>query len=410
MPLKLKRVFIESEIRQIEWCRALKKKDGTAVSIALGNQILNWNKWPKTICVDDIKFSTREFLIANKVPPEKLNDMWEIDDNPQELLNVKAKQGDYSRKVVSVRKKTQSKKESKQQIESAIPETVMLSSEAKKHFKLFNDPFLNEIHSTNDLFLDADQNYIRMSMYQTAKHGGFLAVVGESGAGKTILRRDLLDRIHKDKEKIIVIQPLTIDKTKLSTSGICDAIIGDLAPNLKSCRSLEAKARQVESLLTDSSRAGNAHVLIIEEAHDLTIPILKYLKRFWELENGYKKLMSIIIIGQPELKDLLNENKNWKAREVIRRIEVAELQPIHANLEKYLEKKFAKQNRALDQIFTADAFDAIRARLTIVQSHGGHKAMSLMYPLMINITVRKAMNLALELGEQLVSSEVIKGV
>jgi type II secretory pathway predicted ATPase ExeA len=45
-----------------------------------------------------------------------------------------------------------------------------------------------------------------------------------------------------------------------------------------------------EKILTNSSRAGYSHVLMIEEAHDLAVTTLKYLKRFWELEDGYKKL------------------------------------------------------------------------------------------------------------------------
>ena len=45
---------------------------------------------------------------------------------------------------------------------------------------------------------------------------------------------------------------------------------------------------------------------------------LKFLKRFWELEDGFKKLLSILLIGQPELKNKLDERQHYEAREVIR--------------------------------------------------------------------------------------------
>jgi hypothetical protein len=42
----------------------------------------------------------------------------------------------------------------------------------------------------------------------------------------------------------------------------------------------------VKEILTGSANAGNSHVLVIEEAHDLNVQTLKYLKRFWEMEHG----------------------------------------------------------------------------------------------------------------------------
>jgi hypothetical protein len=59
--------------------------------------------------------------------------------------------------------------------------------------------------------------------------------------------------------------PRRIDKTRLAASGICDAIIRDCSTEAPK-RTPEAKARQVERILTNSSRAGYSRVLMIEEA------------------------------------------------------------------------------------------------------------------------------------------------
>ena len=84
--------------------------------------------------------------------------------------------------------------------------------------------------------------------------------------------------------------------------------------------SQEAKARQAQKMLAESSRAGNSHVLVIEEAHDLSIQTLKVLKRFWELEDGFKRLLAIILIGQPELKLRLDQMR-LLVKEVTRFVE-----------------------------------------------------------------------------------------
>ena len=85
-------------------------------------------------------------------------------------------------------------------------------------------------------------------------------------------------------------------------------------------------------------------MLMIEEAHDLSIPTLKYLKRFWELEDGFKKLLAIVLIGQVEMKAKLDESQNWEAREVIRRIEVLELKPLGTGHQVQAARKRAFKN------------------------------------------------------------------
>ena len=69
-----------------------------------------------------------------------------------------------------------------------------LYTAARKHFGLFRDPFQDDIQSHEDMYVSPDIRYIREAMFQTSKHGGLLAVVAESGAGKTTLMRDLEDR------------------------------------------------------------------------------------------------------------------------------------------------------------------------------------------------------------------------
>jgi type II secretory pathway predicted ATPase ExeA len=396
MPLNLKGVLADAAITQAEWADAIKQKRGKPLSLSAATLILNQNVWPRETAREDIKSQTERFLRLRGVDAELIKLAWREDTFDRfrhaHPRGVHARHREFLNPAADLAK----------------VEVEMLTARAKKHFHIFKDPFINDVQNADDVFLSAEQRYIREAMFTTAKHGGFLAVVGESGSGKTTLRRDLIDRIERESHPIAVVQPRVIDKTRLTAGMICEAIIRDLSTQ-RPRQTLEAKARQVEEILRGSSRAGNAHVLIIEEAHDMTVPTLKYLKRFWELEDGFKKLLAIIIIGQPELKAKLDERQNYEAREVIRRCEIAELQPLNGNLEDYVALKFKRIGMKTTQILARDSYDAIHTRLTI-KRRGSDDLISLVYPLIVNNLVVKAMNLAAEVGAPKVSSEIIQEI
>ncbi|AAP96316.1 Eha protein [[Haemophilus] ducreyi 35000HP] len=298
-------------------------------------------------------------------------------------------------------------------------EIMLLAKQAlfpatKKHFGLFRDPFAEDVRSADDVFSSADVRYVREALFQTAKHGGFMAVVGESGAGKSTLRRDLIDRINQENAPITVIEPYIIamedndvkGKT-LKAAHIAEAIISTLSPLESVKRSPEARFRQLHKVLKESVKSGYSNVLIIEEAHALPIPTLKHLKRFFELEDGFKKLLSIVLIGQPELKIKLSE-RNTEVREVVQRCEIVELAPLDAELERYVEHKLERVGKKLSDIFEEDAFVAVRQRLTAV---GRNKtSQSLLYPLAVGNLLTAAMNLAESLGIPKVNGQVVMNV
>lgn len=309
------------------------------------SQLCNENKWPKKISPDTLKQRTEDYLSTHNIT-------WQCD-----LWNFEV------------------------ETEDEDMQKIMLSQVARKQFGLFRDPFNDDINSHEDVFLSSEQRYIRETLYAAALHGGFVAVIGESGAGKSVLCRDLIDRIHRF----------------------------DLAPNAKIRRSQEAKARQMQQLLLNSSRAGNSHCLIIEEAHDLTVQTLKVLKRFWEMEDGFKRLISIILIGQPELKNRLDERINFEAREVIRRIEIAELLPLGIYLPDYLKHKLGRVNVDASKIFNESGFTAIQQRLTYTSNAATarQQLISMSYPLVVNNLTVKILNHAADIGAEIITADVV---
>ncbi len=288
-------------------------------------------------------------------------------------------------------------------LELTHKEIEMLTQETLKHFHLFRDPFSDDVRSPEDVYMTQEYRYVLGSMRQAAQAQGIVAVVADSGAGKTTMRRLLMDELRRDG-KVSVIMPTIIDKSRVTAAGLCEAIIADVSDETPK-RSMEAKARQVERLLRDASRSGQKHVMVIEEAHDLTIPTLRYLKRFWELEDGFTKLLGIVLIGQTELGLKLQEHRNSQARELIRRCITVDLRSLDADLESYLKHKFKRVGADVNALMEPGAFDEIRLRL---RRKDNGQVVSDLYPLAINNLVTKAFNVAAGFGDDRVSGEIIK--
>lgn len=295
-------------------------------------------------------------------------------------------------------------------------QNAALTPEAKKHFGLPRNPFVDDVQSSDDVFQTPSVRYVRAALMDCAQHHGFCAVVGESGAGKSTLAEDLEERIKADGREVVVIRPYVLameaSDTKgktLKSSHIAEAIAYCLDPNLKVKSSPEARFRQVHELLRASRKAGRRHLLVIEEAHCLPVATLKHLKRFLELKDGMQRLVGVALIGQPELRDRLG-SQNADVREVAQRCEVVPIDPLDADLEAYLRHKFARFDLQLAQVLSADAPDAIRARL-IHLPRGGKPtdARSLCYPLVVNNLMCRAMNAAAKAGWPVVDAQVIAG-
>lgn len=291
-----------------------------------------------------------------------------------------------------------------------------LSHPAKRQFKLFTNIFTDNVRDANQVYQNADIKDVREALWQTAKGNmSFVAVIGQSGAGKSTLRRELIDRLERQKESVIVIEPYVlatedndIKGKTLKSVHIAESILATLAPSVNAKRSPEARFRQVHNLLKESSKAGNHHVLIIEEAHSLPIPTLKHLKRFLELENGFTPLLSIVLIGQNELKNKLSEN-NEQVREVVQRCEIFELTHFDRNsLKEYLQHRSQSAGRELGEFIDESGLNAIAHRLG--GSHKNKGADSLLYPLAVGNLLTGALNIASELGMPVVTGDLVKEV
>ncbi|KVN76059.1 hypothetical protein WL05_01945 [Burkholderia ubonensis] len=401
--LVLKNVLQRAALKQADLAEHLN------LSQAAVAQIVNHGVWPRSLDELDLQERILDYLQQHGVLDADSSVFGEVKvDGPHDVL------ADTTDRPVS---QPNSNTDFNQE-DSMLLRKQVLAPAARKHFGLFRDPFADDVQSHEDMFVSPDIRYVREAMFQTAKHGGLLAVVSESGGGKTTLMRDLDDRVVRENHPIIVIKPYVLamedndQKGKtLKATHIAEAIMAAVAPLEKVKSSPEARFAQLHKALKESHTAGYRHCLVIDEAHALPVATLKHLKRFFELEMGFKKLLSIILIGQPELKVKLSE-RNQDVREVVQRCEMVELAPLDgARLDEYLSFKFGRLDKPVGDVIDASGINALRGRLTMTSTRRDRaETVSLLYPLAIGNLLTAAMNLAAGLGVPVVTADVIKGV
>ena len=289
-----------------------------------------------------------------------------------------------------------------------------LTSEARKHFRLFSNPFSGEVQTTAQMFDGAEVRYVREAVWQCAQNGGFMAIVGESGSGKTTIQCDLEERITLASDPITVIKPSVLGMEQLDRLGarlkstdILHAIISQLDPLRSVPQTVQARTVAAQKLLIKSAESGNRCLLVIEEAHSVSDETLKHLKRLHEMRLGRRPLLGILLLAQPELaKRLADGLRNATLREVTQRCELLQLLPLDNELRAYLETRASAAGVKLETLIDQAGIDALRERLTL-RRPGDRKAVSMCYPLAVGNMLTKALNEAAAVGVPLVTKDVM---
>src|SRR5882757_9208937 len=134
--------------------------------------------------------------------------------------------------------------------------------------------------------------------------GGFIQLTGEVGTGKTTTIRSLLARSPQNADIALVINP------RLSPLEFLQAICEELGFEVPA--GALGNGKELVDLLNRQllriHSAGRRAVLIVDEAQNLTVEVLEQVRLLTNLETASQKLLQIILIGQPELRALLNRN------------------------------------------------------------------------------------------------------
>ena len=136
-------------------------------------------------------------------------------------------------------------------------------------------------------------------MYGIQTRKGFITLTGEVGTGKTTFVNRLLDWLHHRQARTAF-----LFNSRMNSSQLFDFILAEFEIVCES-KSKSQQLMKLNSWLLDRYRSGETVVLIIDEAQNLTYPVLEEIRLLTNLETSTDKLLQIVLSGQPELEDKL---------------------------------------------------------------------------------------------------------
>jgi len=141
-------------------------------------------------------------------------------------------------------------------------------------------------------------------VYGVTESGGFIQLTGEVGTGKTTLVRTLLlSRMPDNADVAVVLNPQLSVLEFLAT--ICEELHVDVTHNKGS---IKAQTDALNRHLLAAHAEGRRTILVVDEAQNLSPAVLEQVRLLTNLETAKQKLLQIILIGQPELRELLARN------------------------------------------------------------------------------------------------------
>lgn len=134
--------------------------------------------------------------------------------------------------------------------------------------------------------------------------GGFVMLTGEVGTGKTTVSRKLLQQLPANTQVAMILNPTLSALELLAT--LCDELAIDIGGQQQS---LKLYTDKILAKLAANHQQGLNTVLIIDEAQHLLPEVLEQLRLLTNLETNREKLLKVVLIGQPELQQLLKRNE-----------------------------------------------------------------------------------------------------
>ncbi len=188
-------------------------------------------------------------------------------------------------------------------------------------------------------------------LYGVHERKGFIVLTGEIGTGKTTLLRTLLERLDQATPVAY------IHNSTLPIEGLLEYMLQDWG--VKSTAASHAQRLfELNEFLIEQHRQGLSPVLVIDEAQNLSLEALEAIRLLSNFETTHQKLMQILLVGQPELKDKLNAHELRQLKQRIGlRCHIGPLTPEETRL--YIRHRLRVAGAADAGIFTDSAVQRV---------------------------------------------------
>lgn len=221
----------------------------------------------------------------------------------------------------------------------------------KKFYNLTERPFNLTPNSRFFYSSEKHQEALNCLLLSIAEKNGFVVLTGEIGAGKTTVCRALLNMLDEKTKAVLILN------TYLTRKELLTAILDDLKIEYKS-NTKTALLSALNRYLLDQAAAGTSVVLLIDEAQNLAPSVLEEVRMLSNLETEEDKLMQIVLMGQPELRNKLAHPRMEQFRQRV--VLHYHLGPLtYEETKEYIKHRLIKAGNAAADIFNTDAIDKI---------------------------------------------------
>ena len=245
------------------------------------------------------------------------------------------------------------------------------------HFSLKEAPF--SITPDTDFFYphEGAQASLNMLLVALRSGEGFVKVVGELGCGKTVLCRQLLKTLHQEFVTAYIPNP------DMGPEDLLRALAAELGTAVVPDASRHQILGALQACLLEHASAGRRVLVCIDEAQAIPVKTVESLRLLSNLETEKRKLLQLVLLGQPDLDDKLARPE---IRQLLQRITFSEyLGPMAAKrVPTYLEHRISQA--ALDDAVDTRIFKP-RAAMALAHYSGG-------VPRLINVMANKCLMLA----------------
>lgn len=250
------------------------------------------------------------------------------------------------------------------------------------HFGLRELPFT--LTPNTDFYLNLQSHHEALQVLLTAlKTGeGFIKVVGEVGTGKTLICRKVLNELPSHFKTAYIPNPY------LSPNELRMAVAQELGIAVDSSADQLQLTQKIQTRLMALHQQGHSVVLLLDEAQALPDESLEALRLFTNLETERRKLLQVVLFGQPELDVRLADEK---LRQLRQRITFTyDLRPMSPpEVDQYVAHRLQVAGCQLPQLFTSRGM-----RLLAHASRG--------IPRLVNVLCHKALLLSYGRGDRLI--------
>lgn len=238
----------------------------------------------------------------------------------------------------------------KKEKEPVLTQRAVLTKASQNYFGLRVDPFSSDPRSRAEVFTTPLLDRIANQLEDAINYQQFVAVIGEIGAGKSLLKRRIVDSCLNSKGKMKIFWPEFMNMEKVHSGSIASFLLrrfGQTSP-----RDLVMRADRLKEQLASLSDEGIRVALGFDECHRLDPRLLTALKNFWELgSGGYDRYLGLVLFGQPRFEMTL---RNLEFREITERLDIIHLPNLGRHAWDYVAHRLKVAGANAEKLFDRD--------------------------------------------------------